>query len=683
MERKYLFIDFEYNQSEERHMGLVSVSMCDEKGNVTNGWLADGSDTAKIKRILESVTHRTMVCFNADAEARCFVALGLDPLNYDWIDLYLDYKQLQNKDQRYQYGRYVQKNVWGKYQVLNSQGRVLTTEYLSEEELAREIAIHKNKMALKNKTIEEVTPNLLNATANFTDASDEYLLHDANQKDKVRNTIIERKSRQFTDDERAEIIKYGESDIKDMAVIMESMGDALQETSRTASELVLEHRIFRGNVGAMMAIVASNGTPLSRDRLLRLTENSQHIENTAKAELNIETGLPLCQWELKGKTAKKVYFDKFVVKKAVLQEYIATTEYANVWPKGKTGYKTDSDTIEKYENVPIIEDYRKCQKVISAMKYTKPSTKKKVRTIDVMGSDGRLRCTLFPYSTQTARNAPKATSYIYAQGAWMKCLIDIPKGMKLVETDYSSQEFLIGGILAKDKKMIEAYKTDVYISFGVSAKQYPERCNGLSITEIKKLGHTDPEVANVRQKLKGVVLGLSYGAGAETISIKTGLPIEEVEELIMKYKAIYHKYYTWRDKIWMEHQFKKQPLTMPISGWYLGKDNINKLSTQNFPVQATGSTLLHVALRKILKANVEVVNTLHDAIYYLVPEDDNSTVETVEKLMLEAAEEVLGEPGMKIESESWKHGERVITPKGRSDYNKFGKFVEEPGYFSK
>ena len=28
MERKYLFIDFEYNQSEDRHMGLVSVSMC-------------------------------------------------------------------------------------------------------------------------------------------------------------------------------------------------------------------------------------------------------------------------------------------------------------------------------------------------------------------------------------------------------------------------------------------------------------------------------------------------------------------------------------------------------------------------------------------------------------------------------------------------------------------------------
>jgi hypothetical protein len=101
----------------------------------------------------------------------------------------------------------------------------------------------------------------------------------------------------------------------------------------------------------------------------------------------------------------------------------------------------------------------------------------------------------------------------------------------------------------------------------------------------------------------------------------------------------------------------------------------------NFPVQATGATLLHVALDKVLTAGFEVVNTLHDAVYYLVDEDKwQSEVKKVEDLMLEASVEVLGADGMKIESEHWMHGGRVITPKGHADYQKFSRFVEDSEY---
>ena len=663
-------------------MNLVSVALCSRNGDIIEGWLADGSDNERIANLLKSYTDYTMVCFNADAEARCFVALGLNPLDFKWIDLYLDYKQLQNKDMDYLYGRYIEKNIWGKYIVCTSEGRKTTEGYIEEDELNRLNAIHKARMAMKNKTVQEVTSNLLNATANFVKCTDDKLIADAVEKDKVRGMIIERKSREFTEDEKQSILSYGRGDIADMDEMLINMGLSLEKTSGQTQTEVLRHRLFRGRVGAMMAVVSSNGTPISRERLQRLMANASEIENTAKAHLNEVTGLPICQWDLKGKASKCVSFDKFIVKKSVLEEYILDTDMAAKWPRGKSGLKFDSDTISKYENVPVIEDYRQCQKVISAMKYSKPSVKKKTRTIDAMGSDNRLRCSLFPYGTQTARNAPRATSYIYAQGAWMKCLIEIPKGKVLVETDYGSQEFLIGGIMSEDEKMIEAYKTDVYISFGIDAGQYPSYCKDLSVAEIKKLGHSDNVVADVRQRLKGVVLGLSYGAGAETISLKTGMTMDVVEKLVTKYKRIYRKYYSWRDQVWDEHKSKaRSVLTMPISGWYLGRNNDNKLSTMNFPVQATGATLLHVALDKVLTAGFEVVNTLHDAVYYLVDEDKwESEVKKVEDLMLEASVEVLGADGMKIESEHWMHGGRVITPKGHADYQKFSKFVEDSTY---
>lgn len=678
---KYLYIDFEYNEPQSLHMGLVSVAMCDDNGRVIEGWLADGSDTKRIVHHLKTMTHRTVVCFNADAEARCFVALGLNPLDYKWIDLYLDYRQLQNKDINHQYGRYINKTVWGKFEVAHSQGykNKHIGEYQSQKEFDRVRAIHKAMMAKKGKTVEPINANLLNATLNFTDISDADAIADMEQKDEVRNMIIRTKDRKFLPHQKDSILKYGRSDIKDMKVIMENMGIALERASRQTPEQVLEHRLFRGRVGAMMAVVASNGTPVCPVSLKNLTDNAWNIENTAKAELNIRTGLPLCQWKGKGIRDKKFRFDTFTKSYDAMAKFIdSIPELANNWPKtAEDKYSLASDVIEKYKANEVIKEYRSMLKTCNAMKNSKPDETGKSEVGKAIGDDNRLRCSLFPYGTQTGRNAAKAKQYIYAQGAWIKAaLIDVPKGMKLVETDFSSQEFLIGGILSGDDKMIEAYKTDVYISFGVAANQYPDYCNGLSVDDIKKLGHSDQVVADVRQKLKAVVLGLSYGAGAETISANTGLPIREVEGLIEKYKRTYRKYYKWREKVWDLHRSPRKPLTMRLSGWYLGKDNDNILSTQNFPVQATGSTLLHVSLDKVLSAGIHVVNTLHDAIYYLIPEDDETTVQKVEKLMLDASCEVLGQEGMKIESEEWRHGERVITAKGAKDWAKYQKYVD-------
>ena len=51
-----------------------------------------------------------MVCFNGLAEAGSFIRLGLNPLDFTWVDLQYLWKQLKNCNNNYQYGEVLSKN---------------------------------------------------------------------------------------------------------------------------------------------------------------------------------------------------------------------------------------------------------------------------------------------------------------------------------------------------------------------------------------------------------------------------------------------------------------------------------------------------------------------------------------------------------------------------------------------
>jgi len=238
---------------------------------------------------------------------------------------------------------------------------------------------------------------------------------------------------------------------------------------------------------------------------------------------------------------------------------------------------------------------------------------------------------------------------------------------------------LIAAVLSGDENMIDAYKTDVYISFAKAANLYLADVQPLEVLEIKKLGHTRQDVGDIRQGTKPVVLGMQYGSGVASLQQLTGLPLQEVERLVATYKNHYSRYYKWREELWATHcNPSAPPLTLP-NGWYIGKSHDNKLSLQNQPVQGTGVVILHRALDLVLSAGVHVCNSLHDAIYGLVEDNEagREQLKLVEKLMNQAAAEVLGTDLMRCEMETWAHGERVITGKGRADYEQFKEFVEK------
>ena len=236
-----IYTDFEYNSSQDRHMGLISGCFSTDQGQVSEGWLLTHEGAHEFTNKLLALKGSTIVCFQAAAEARCFVALGLNPLDYNWIDMYLDYKQLQNKDNKYLYGKYVEKNLWGKYEVHQSRGQRISdvTEYVSPEQFKLNQIRHTKRMAKRGFTTKEVSPNLLNATLNFCEVSNRQIIADAQEKQVVRGLIIDRKSRVFDEEEQASILSYGRSDISDMHTMYINMGKALAEQSGMTEKEVL------------------------------------------------------------------------------------------------------------------------------------------------------------------------------------------------------------------------------------------------------------------------------------------------------------------------------------------------------------------------------------------------------------------------------------------------------------
>jgi hypothetical protein len=285
--------------------------------------------------------------------------------------------------------------------------------------------------------------------------------------------------------------------------------------------------------------------------------------------------------------------------------------------------------------------------------------------LQLCGTDGKVRTSLMPYGTQTFRNAPKASSFIFAQGGWVRSVIDVPKGRTVVEVDYSSQEYWIGAVMGNDERMKQAYHSnDVYIAFGHGAGEFSKSFPGASMADLIELKNAgDKELKRIRDNMKPIVLGLGFGMGIQSLVDQTERPYAEIEELVGKYKSLYSKYYSWREEMWEKHKDGYRPITL-WNGSYLGKHADNKLSMQNFPVQGTGSCMLHEALSVILSCdklkslNVELMTSLHDAVYFTCDESTKEEAgELVRKYLIDASDVVLGEKGMRAAITYTEHGE--------------------------
>ena len=249
-------------------------------------------------------------------------------------------------------------------------------------------------------------------------------------------------------------------------------------------------------------------------------------------------------------------------------------------------------------------------------------------------------------------------------------------GNKWISIDYSGQETYRMASIADDKAIIDEltngsgdiHSLTAYIS-------YPEIPRDTPIKEIKKKFH------NLRQEAKGIEFSINYGGTAETISRNKGIPIQEAQKIYDNYMKGFSglkKYQDFRRKDWFAKGYillnpltrhkafiydydklleEKRRMSSPDWDWdyyrqmkkeYPESDTVQMVKhffkrkadserqSINYPVQATGSMCLRVALINLFKYicennlfNIVKINvTPYDEINCEAPEDIADTVAT-------------------------------------------------------
>ena len=682
-----LSIDFEYNQSNEAHMGLVSVDFCSEDGRHKSIWLKDEQGKAQAVAMLNAIKNDyTLVSFNVVAEASCVIALGLNPRDFTWIDLMLEYKQIQNSNTNYEYGWFWKENgkdskMFGEGRWIRSEPAIGERDFMELDKMfgeKREDFISEKTSNGKNH--ERVTASLANCLKNILKVE-----IDVAHKIATRDLILERKE-VYSEEEKAQILGYGGSDTIHLIPLYHELYGIVSRRLRLANSKLTDLQIeeiilWRGRSAANTSVYAMGGIPIDRDRWTKLVNNKALVLAQAVRDFQAEYR-NLWKFDPKDGTYHFV--------KSLANDWIESlkAEYGIAWPRTKTGdYSMSTKAgmpMQAYRDIiPAVLEYNHLTELSNGLKAHATPEEAVIRKeagksvfTDYLGSDDRVRPYYNAYGTQTGRNAPKAVGFIFAQAGWLRGLINPAPGRILMEFDFSSQEALIAAVLSGDKELIKAYVSgDPYLAFAKSARACPQ--------DATKKSH-----GAIRNLFKSTVLGLQYGMGALKLSIKltadTGKVVSETEakELINLHKEVYTTYYAWKESIWETYRpkdGKKKPCIL-TDGWYIDVHQFSKMSVLNFPVQGEGSSIMRAMVDLVLDSGVQVVCPVHDSLVVECWEVDSERVtETVKGCMLEASQKVLQTDLMRVgDGEMLRHGEFWVTEKNAKSLEKFKKyFLEE------
>jgi len=251
---------------------------------------------------------------------------------------------------------------------------------------------------------------------------------------------------------------------------------------------------------------------------------------------------------------------------------------------------------------------------------------------EFVGSDKRVRPYYGIYGAQSARSQPGATGFLPLKANWMRCFITPPPGRAIAGLDYSSQEFLISALLSEDQDMIDAYHSgDPYLYFGKLDGAIPQ--NGTKETH-----------AHERLVYKTVTLGISYLMGATSLSFKLSTDLgkkvteDEAQDLINRFYDAFPDFALWQEEFietYMSAGHSKAYVKLPC-GWYMFGDNRNPKSVGNVPIQGFGSSIMRKAVSLAQDKGLDVIYTLHDAVYIEYDEGKFSDIKLLHDCMDEA-----------------------------------------------
>ena len=487
-----------------------------------------------------------------------------------------------------------------------------------------------------------------------------------------------------------EIIRYGAEDVKWLEDLMDKQKEKLEEKELLVA-LDIENRFVR-----VLTYIEWCGIKLSIPKWKEKMASDLARENAAKVKLDewlIENepdskyifvdfqgdlfeGFDLTpQVSLNWNSAKQVgpIFKKYGVD-IVVED------------KDKGGVKDSIDAkvlkpqADKCSLIPLYLEYREAVKVTSTygqnfLDQINPVSGRIHTSYQQMGADTTR-------ITSGGKDKDGKTEYVNllnipADAETRACFV-AEDGNKWISIDYSGQETYLMASIADDKAIIEEltngsgdiHSLTAYIS-------YPEIPRDTPIKEIKKKFH------NLRQEAKGIEFAINYGGNADTICRNKGIPIQEAQKIYDNYMKGFSglkRYQDFRRKDWFAKGYillnpltrhkayiydydklveEKAKMSSPDWDWdyyrkmkkeYPECDTVQMVKhffkrkadserqSINYPIQATGSMCLRVALINLFKYICE--NNLFSIVKINVTPYDEINCEAPAEIAEEVAQEV-------------------------------------------
>jgi hypothetical protein len=245
-----------------------------------------------------------------------------------------------------------------------------------------------------------------------------------------------------------------------------------------------------------------------------------------------------------------------------------------------------------------------------------------------IGHDGRNRPSLFPFCTSTGRNAHSRSPF--NAHAAVRGFLKFPRDAVGVYLDWRTQEIGVAAALSEDAALIQAYSSgDIYHALA--------RICGLT---------DDPSPENwkrkhpaVRQRMKGLQLGLNYGMGVPSLARGLDRHPCVASDIVEKHKRTYPRFWAWRAET--THAALLARKIESVFGWPLRLSTSPNLRTLfNFPMQSAGAEMLRLATVRLCEAGIVPIMLVHDGI--LLEETDRARVEEAKDIMRSAGRDVCG-----------------------------------------
>jgi DNA polymerase I-like protein with 3'-5' exonuclease and polymerase domains len=232
-------------------------------------------------------------------------------------------------------------------------------------------------------------------------------------------------------------------------------------------------------------------------------------------------------------------------------------------------------------------------------------------------------------------------------------LITPPPGRALAP-GFCQQEVRIAAVLSGDSALLHACESgDVYLGVAHQLGFLPESLNA---TERKA----------VRTLFKTVVLGIQYGLGFRSLAVRTGISLFEAGEILARLRARFHRFEDYAQSV-RDHAGLHLEIGTPL-GWRMQcPPGMNPRTIRNFPIQSTGSEILHVACVLAERRGIAIVAPVHDAIMAEGPADQIEELSiALDRVMGDASALVLRGYRLPTDCQIVRPGERYFDDRGKA-----------------